>query len=289
MPRLRTDWVCIATAGNTVDGREIKEEWLQEAAEFYNRQVYTGLIWPRHDESMEVRSWSYNYGEIDAVKVDRVDGVLKMFAQLMPNDWLISTNEMGQKLFTSVELVPNFANSGKHYLMGLAVTDIPASLGTERLMFSADGSKSAVVQGSVECFSLGELSEVTEEAKIREKSFLQRFFSRNKDNPPQTKEEDEMTKEQFDALMGRMDTQDAAITGIQEQVKAFSAGNQSVDKKEPELKPDGKPPEAGITAEQFTQLEGKMDGLVQKFDQLASANTTKKPDENPGDENKIWL
>ncbi|MCX9039154.1 GPO family capsid scaffolding protein [Citrobacter portucalensis] len=289
MPRLRTDWICVATAGKTADGREIMEEWLQDAAETYNPQTYTALIWPRHDETFEARSWSYNYGEVAALKTERVDGVLKLFAQLMPNDWLISTNEMGQKLFTSIEVAENFAGIGKYYLIGLAVTDIPASLGTTRLMFSMGSTQFAMEQGGAEMFSLGELSDASEEAKTREKSFIQRFFSRNKDNPPQTKEEDEMTKEQFDALMGRMDTQDAAITGIQEQVKAFSAGNQPADKKEPELKPDGKPPVAGITAEQFTQLEGKMDGLVQKFDQLASANTTKKPDENPGDENKIWL
>ena len=47
-----------------------------------------------------------------------------------------------------------------------------------------------------------------------------------------------MTKEQFDALMGRMDTQDAAITGIQEQVKAFSVGNQPADPQKQEIKPE---------------------------------------------------
>ncbi|HED1545430.1 phage capsid protein [Citrobacter sp. S39] len=287
MPRLRTDWICVATAGKTADGREIKEEWLQEAADTYNPQTYTALIWPRHD-TLEARAWSYNYGEVAGLKAERVDGVLKLFAQLMPNDWLIATNESGQKLFTSIEVVENFAGTGKYYLFGLAVTDIPASLGTDRLMFSMGSTQSALEQGGAEMFSLGELREVSEEAKAREKNFLQRFFSRNKDNPPQTKDEDEMTKEQFDALMGRMDTQDAAITGIQEQVKAFSVGNQPADPQKQEIKPEDKPTTV-ITAEQFTQLEGKLDGLVQKFEQVASANTTKKPDENPGEENKVWL
>lgn len=291
MSRLRTDWVCIATAGNTVDGREIKEEWLQEAAEFYNRQVYTGLMWPRHDETMEQRSWSYNYGEIDAVKVEKVDGVLKMYAKLMPNDWLIATNEMGQKLFTSVELIPNFANSGKYYLMGLAVTDIPASLGTERLMFSIDGHESPVVRGSVEAFSLGALKEADEPTSTRDKSFLSRLFSRSKETQTHNTEEDEMTKEQFDALMGRMESQDTAIAGIQEQVKAFSAGGKPpVD---PEVKPEEKPVVTGISVEQFTQLEtkldGKLDAITQKFDALAGTSTTKQPDANPGEKNKVWI
>jgi hypothetical protein len=34
-----------------------------------------------------------------------------------------------------MEIQPNFANSGKCYLVGLAVTDDPASLGTEYLEF----------------------------------------------------------------------------------------------------------------------------------------------------------
>ncbi|HEY0208634.1 GPO family capsid scaffolding protein, partial [Acerihabitans sp.] len=42
-----------------------------------------------------------------------------------------------QKIYTSMEVQPNFANSGKAYLVGLAITDDPASLGTEMLAFSA--------------------------------------------------------------------------------------------------------------------------------------------------------
>lgn len=40
-------------------------------------------------------------------------------------------NKAAQKVYTSMEIQPNFANTGKCYLVGLAVTDDPASLGTE--------------------------------------------------------------------------------------------------------------------------------------------------------------
>lgn len=290
MPRLRTDWICVATAGKTVDGREIKEEWLLEAAETYNPQTYTALIWPRHDETFEARSWSYNYGEVFGLKTERVDGELKLFAQLMPNDWLISTNEMGQKLFTSIEVAENFAGTGKCYLIGLAVTDIPASLGTDRLMFSMGKHEFALSMGGAEAFSLGKLQDASDAETAREKTFVERFFSRFKEIKPQNTEEDEMTKEQFDALMGRMDKQDTAITGIQEQVKAFSVGDKPVTEPEkPEVKPEEKPVVSGITVEQFTQLEGKLDSITQKFDALAGTSTTKKPDENPGEKNKVWI
>src|SRR5690606_36075588 len=60
-----------------------------------------------------------------------------LFAQLEANDQLVELNRKGQKLFSSIEINPNFAGRGQAYLQGLAVTDNPASLGTEMLQFAA--------------------------------------------------------------------------------------------------------------------------------------------------------
>ncbi|SFQ38456.1 Phage capsid scaffolding protein (GPO) serine peptidase [Pseudomonas sp. NFPP07] len=62
---------------------------------------------------------------------------LALFAQLEPNEALLALNKQGQKVYTSVEINPSFADTGKAYLVGLAITDTPASLGTEALQFSA--------------------------------------------------------------------------------------------------------------------------------------------------------
>ncbi|MEI7100275.1 GPO family capsid scaffolding protein, partial [Klebsiella pneumoniae] len=43
----------------------------------------------------------------------------------------------GKKIYSSIELHPQFALNGKAYVVGLAMTDTPASLGTERLKFAA--------------------------------------------------------------------------------------------------------------------------------------------------------
>lgn len=56
-----------------------------------------------------------------------------LFGKIQPLDELVSMVKAGQKVYTSMEIRPNFANSGKCYLVGLAVTDDPASLGTEYL------------------------------------------------------------------------------------------------------------------------------------------------------------
>jgi hypothetical protein len=50
---------------------------------------------------------------------------------------MVQMTDKGQKVYSSIELHPQFAFNGKAYVMGLAMTDTPASLGTERLKFAA--------------------------------------------------------------------------------------------------------------------------------------------------------
>lgn len=57
---LMTDWICIATEGETVDGREIPASWLTEMAETYDPAgTYTALIRPEHERAREmpVKCW----------------------------------------------------------------------------------------------------------------------------------------------------------------------------------------------------------------------------------------
>ncbi|ECY2401642.1 GPO family capsid scaffolding protein [Salmonella enterica] len=42
--QLATNWICIATAGETVDKRAIEEQWLLDAAELYDPSLYTALL-----------------------------------------------------------------------------------------------------------------------------------------------------------------------------------------------------------------------------------------------------
>lgn len=299
MPRLMTDWLCVGVSGKTVDGRDIDPQWLIDAAETYSLQRYTALIWPRHHDSIEERSWSYNYGEVAALKYEQDGDTVKLYARLMPNDWLIDTNRMGQKLFTSVEVLPNFAGSGRWYLTGLSVTDQPASTGTDRLAFSVQAGKVPVQQGSVEAFTLGHLSdmEATPEAGHKtDLTLLQRVFSRlvGKDD------EENMTKEQFEQLMAGQKAQTEAMSALVEGLKQFSMQGQpaaDAPEKAAEKPAAGDAEKPAVTAEQFSQLEAsqkgmgeKLDQLLQAFTQMATTPATVTPDMNPGDsENKTWL
>ena len=64
-------------------------------------------------------------------------GKMALYADVEPAESTGGTGEKGQKLFTSMEVSPKFADTGKAYLVRLAATDDPASLGTEMLTFSA--------------------------------------------------------------------------------------------------------------------------------------------------------
>lgn len=178
----RTDWICISTSGQAVDGRPIEAQWLIDAAETYSRKTYTALIWPHHTQNdIREREFTCNLGEVDALKVETEGGVTKLYAQLIPNQFLIEANSMGQKLFTSAEFVGDFGGSGRDYLFGLAVTDIPASLGTEKIKFKLAGEEKVAERGTLETFSLGQLQVKPPEKKD---SFWSRLFTASKDFTP---------------------------------------------------------------------------------------------------------
>lgn len=181
-PSYRTDWLCIATSGQAVDGRTIEAQWLIDAAETYTPKTYTAMIWPHHPQNgIGEREFTCNLGTVDALKVETEGDVTKLYAQLIPNQFLIDANRMQQKLFTSAEFIPDFGGSGRDYLFGLAVTDIPASLGTERLKFILAGEEKDGERGSLETFSLGNLQAGKPEKKD---SFWSKLFSTRKDFTP---------------------------------------------------------------------------------------------------------
>lgn len=135
----------VAVEGATVDGRTIEREWLEQMAASYNVATYTARINCEHIAGFSPDKPFNAYGSVLALKTEEVDLVINgqsqrllgLYAEIEANDQLVQINKAGQKLFTSCEINPNFAGQGKAYLVGLAVTDQPASLGTEPLKFAA--------------------------------------------------------------------------------------------------------------------------------------------------------
>ena len=134
----KTKWFRVATEGATTDGRAIQRSWIEQIAKNFNRQKYGARVWLEHLRSLLPEGPFAAHGDVLAVKAETVEnGKLALFAQIEPLQTLLAMNKKGQKLYTSVEIDPNFADTGEAYLVGLAVTDSPASLGTEMLAFAA--------------------------------------------------------------------------------------------------------------------------------------------------------
>ncbi|MDV0612625.1 GPO family capsid scaffolding protein [Klebsiella quasipneumoniae subsp. similipneumoniae] len=141
MAKKVSKWFRIGVEGDTCDGRVISATDIQEMAETFDPRVYGCRINLEHLKGILPDGPFSRYGDVVELKSEKIDddsvlkGKLALFAKITPTDDLIAMNKKLQKVYTSMEIQPNFANSGKCYLVGLAVTDDPASLGTEYLEF----------------------------------------------------------------------------------------------------------------------------------------------------------
>ena len=265
--KLKTDFICIATSGYTVDGRQITAQELHEMAETYDPEHYTANLWPEHRRY-------FNCGEVLEVKAEEQEnGEVKLFAIISPNQQLLDFNLAGQKLFTSVEIAQNFRNSGKAYLSGLGVTDSPASVGTTKLDFFNNQEKVQCSEFIKVDFSAKE--DVEEEKALRTlANVFKKLFSSSTQTEEQpipnnnnNKEDDAMNDKQFAQLID-------AVNGLGAKIdNHFSA---KVETKEPENKPEEKKDEQpqSVTAEQFNQLLTTVQALDKKFNELSQEQTT---------------
>ncbi|EFD4920214.1 GPO family capsid scaffolding protein [Escherichia coli] len=131
----------IGVEGDTCDGRIISGNDIQEMAESFDPRVYGCCINLEHIRGLFPDGDFKRLGDVVELKAEKIDddsalnGKWALFARITPTDDLIAMNKKLQKVYTSMEIQPNFASTGKCYLVGLAVTDDPASLGTEYLEF----------------------------------------------------------------------------------------------------------------------------------------------------------
>ena len=131
----------VAVEGATTDGRKIERKWLTEIAQTYDPQKYGARVFIEHIRGLNPE-WGFRaMGDVVAVKTEEVDidgeKRLALFAQIEPTEEMVKLVAAGQKIYSSIEVNPNFAGSGQAYLVGLGITDSPASLGTEVLAFAA--------------------------------------------------------------------------------------------------------------------------------------------------------
>lgn len=131
----------IATEGATTDGRVITRSWIEQMARNYDPQKYGARINLEHFRGVLPDGPFKAYGDVLSLSTEEItidsEKRLALLAEIDPTPELVELAKKRQKVYTSSEVHPDFAKSGEAYLVGLAITDSPASLGTEMLQFAA--------------------------------------------------------------------------------------------------------------------------------------------------------
>jgi len=184
--KFRSKWFRVAVEGATSDGRKIERTWLSQIASNYDPAKYGARIFVEHIRGLSPDSPFRCMGDVAAVKTDtvKIDGKdhLALFAQIEPTNDLIAMNKAGQKIYCSIEVDPDFAGKGEAYLVGLGVTDTPASLGTEMLTFAAQNPEASPLkarkQSPQNLFSVAESTELEFEEIEDKPTVLDALFAR---------------------------------------------------------------------------------------------------------------
>ncbi|CAI0924646.1 MULTISPECIES: GPO family capsid scaffolding protein [Serratia] len=266
--QLMTNWICVCAEGDTVDGRDIKRQWIMDAAELYDPNLYTALLWPEH---------SRNYGNrgrvLAAMCQEGDDGIMRLYVQLCPNISLMQANAEGQLLFCSAEFTPdgNFRGTGKSYLEGLGVTDSPASVYTERMRFSKRHKNKRY--GALKPLAFDEVKEIKEEVKMsgnKKKGWRSMFSIEEEPQQPEIPADGDKLQALAEALAD-FEARLSALEG-----KAAETAN-AVE----EVQEDVDTVKEVVDTQEFKTLRDNIGGIVKNFSKL-DKQITQLPSRNPG-------
>ena len=257
-------WLCIATEGRAVDGREMMREWLASAAQNYSSDFYSAVIWNEHHPVVD-RAYQLNLGLVLALKTEEENGKLKLYAKLAANKFLLALNDDNQKLFCSVEITSDFPDVGQFYLTGLAVTDQPALPGISQLKFSKERENTHT--------GLHEFSLSTEQ--------------QNTGSNIMTEEEIQELKEQLGAQAQKIEELEAALAE-KDAEKAEGIAAELTELASETSEQAETVAETVVSTEEFTALKNanieltkKFDALEKKFSRAITFSTTQTPDLKP--------
>lgn len=289
---IETGFKIIGSAGQTVDGREIQKEWLTDAVETYDPSIYEAVINFNHYP----KTWFGSFGKVLKLKLGKnAAGDTSLLANLEPNEKLISISKQ-EYIYTSMEIDTNFRNSGKSYLVGLAITYDPASVGTEQLKFSTDKlvengiyklsdnkNIDEIVVTNFEKINISDLNDPSDEHAIIR--YLKKLINRD-DKKIETEEQNmsAINQETAEALI-------SSLSSFSEKLNSFSKNEQQpnnddktkvISELEPLLKKYGLSiSEAPKEEDKITELSNKIDDLAKKF----NGETPPKDDANPKNDN----
>ncbi|MFM0284148.1 GPO family capsid scaffolding protein [Paraburkholderia sediminicola] len=184
-----TKFFRVAVEGATTDGRNIDRAWLIQMAQNYNPELYGARLNLEHYRGIVPDGPFKAYGDVLALETrdetGPLAGKLGLYAQIVPTPELVALTKAKQKIYTSCEIDPSFADTKQAYLVGVAVTDSPASLGTEILSFAAQNPKASPFTGRkvspTNLFSVADETVIEFEPETIETPTLPALFARVKE------------------------------------------------------------------------------------------------------------
>lgn len=243
---LISPYYCIATSGETRDGRIIKPEWLQSMASTYDPSESEALLWYDHSR------WRDPAGAVVSLKTETDDkGRVRLFASIRPTSRLIAEAAQVEIPFKfSIEVTKRGAED-EYYLDGLAYTHDPASVAVDSLEFSKENPKVDVIPG-----------ETLATLEFKKQSLFGNLFGQIETVQPEasgnpTQDDEEMTPEQFAALK----------TLIEEGQKVQAAELAAFKKDVLEVKTEISTFKEKIGDVDFKAFSAKVDGIEERFTQ----------------------
>lgn len=141
---MKTKKFLLATAGSTVDGRTIDDKLITEMASSYDPKTYGARLNIEHIRGLGTEGPFRSYGDVIELSTGEVEvnfngsieKRLGLYGIFDVDDSAKQLNDAGQKVYPSIEIQDNFAGKDFAYMVGCALTDSPAAIGTERMKFN---------------------------------------------------------------------------------------------------------------------------------------------------------
>lgn len=270
---MKTKQFLLATAGSTVDGRNIDEAMIEQMASSYDPKTYGARLNIEHVRGISPDKPFRAYGDVLELSVGDVEvnfngktekrkGLYGVFD--VTEDAKV-INDQGQKVYPSIEIEPNFAGKGFAYLMGCALTDSPAAIATERLQFNRALPDTIQVTADASGIAAAPLEFADDKSDITEggagflkglnsvlEGFAAKFAAPKKEEPVAP------------AAPAVLDV--AAITGL------FTAFGQTIETSMQSA--------AAANAAKLAEIDAKFAKLQGEVETTANPNHTKRPQSN---------
>ena len=235
----------VAQEGATTDGREITRQHIEQMAANYDPKKYGARVWLEHLRGLLPDGLFQALGDVVELTTQEEDGKLGLYASISPTPSLVEMNQKRQKIFSSIELDESFSDTGQAYMVGLAVTDSPASLGTEAMAFSAKAAHPLFAERKQKP---GNLFTAAVEVELK--------FSEE----PEDEGKPTLLSRVKDLLGKNKQTNDNQFADITAAVEAIAQSQQETMESFKQLKSVN-----GISTEDFTKLQTDHTALLEKF------------------------